>query len=400
MADLKTVEELDVSGKKVLLRVEFNVPLKDGKVVDDERIIVALPTINYLLDNNAKLIIMAHLGRPDGKRIEAMSLKPAAEDLSSKIGKPVQLAPDCIGDGVIKIIDSMEPGQVVMLENLRFHSEEESNDEAFAGTLADLADVYVIDGFGVAHRKAASVVGVPLLMLKDGKQVGAGYLMQKEIALWGEVAASTGKKILVIGGFKLKEKMKAIKALAGQFEYVIVGGVPYNVLQHAHGLDVGNSLVAEKGENYTDYGKEILKEHKNLILSEEVIVARKEDGEWKDQKVVAINDGVPDGYAIIDILFSDEAREKLKTVEYVIIFGPLGIFEKGFTEGTGQLREALSENPNIKVIVGGGDSSLAYKGIPKMTLSTGGGAAITYLIKKTLAAAEALKGNVDFFKKA
>ncbi|MBW2980936.1 phosphoglycerate kinase [Candidatus Woesearchaeota archaeon] len=397
MADYKTIEEVDVKGKCVLARLDLNVPMKEGKIKDYTRIDAALPTIKYLSDNGAKVVLMSHFGRPEGKIVAELSLKPVAVALGEKLGKEVKLAPDCIGDEVEALVNGMADGDVILLENLRFHPGEEANEAGFVESLAKLADVYVNDAFGTAHRAHASTAGVPLHLLQQGKEVAAGYLMKEELEIWGEVVASEGKKVLVIGGKKLKEKMKAIKKLAKKVSLVVVGGVPYSVIQKAAGMNIGGSLAEEKGKDYAEEAKEILEKCSNLILGEQVVVAKPDT--WEDQKTLSIKDGVSDGYAIADIIISEDVKSSISSCDFAIIFGPLGIFEKGFTKGTGELAAAISANQNIKVVVGGGDSALAYKGVPNMKVSTGGGASISYLKDGTLDALEALKGNAEHFKK-
>ncbi len=383
--------------KRVLVRLDLNVPLKAGKIKDSTRIDGALPTIKYLVENGAKVILMSHLGRPDGKADPELSLKPVAKAISEKIGQKVKMAPDCVGEEVESLVDSMEDGDVVLLENLRFHAEEEENEPLFVEGLAKLGDAYINDAFGTAHRAHASTAGVPLKLLEEGKEAAAGYLMKEELGIWGEVVASKGKKVLIVGGAKLEEKMKAIKKLAKKMSYVVVGGVPYNVIQKASGIDIGKSLAEEKGKDFQEEAKEILEKGKNLILGENVVVAKPDS--WDDQQEVPISDGVPEGYVIADIIISDEAKANISSCDYAIIFGPLGIFEKGFTKGTEELAAAIADNPDMSVIVGGGDSALAYKGVPNMKVSTGGGASISYLKDGTLDGLEALKGNVDYFNK-
>lgn len=399
MADYKTIEELDIKGKRVLVRLDLNVTLEEGKIADYTRIDAVLKTIRYLTGQGAKTILISHLGRPDGKVNPEFSLKSVAKALEEKLGKGVTMAPDCVGSEVEAIVDSMVDGDIVLLQNLRFHAGEEANEQGFVESLAKLADVYINDAFGTAHRAHASTAGVPLYLLEQGKEVAAGYLMQKELEIWGDVVGSEGKKVLIVGGKKLKEKMKAISKLAGKCAYVVPGGVPHNVLQKAAGYDVGDSLVDEEGKDYTKVAKEILGKASNLVLGEQVVVARLEGKKWTDQKTVAIKDGVPEGYSIVDILISDEAKADISACDYAIIFGPLGISEEGFTQGTKRLAEAISANPHIKVVVGGGESAKAYKGVPNMQISTGGGASISYLKDGTLDALEALKGNAEHFKK-
>ena len=396
MSDYKTIEEVDVKGKRVLVRLDLNVPLKEGKIKDSTRIDAALKTVKYLVEEGAKTILMSHLGRPEGKVVSELSLKPVAAAISEKLGKDAKLAPDCIGGEVEALVNGMADGDIVLLENLRFHPEEEANEAGFVESLAKLADAYVNDAFGTAHRAHASTAGVPLYLLQQGKEVAAGYLMKEELEIWGEVVASSGKKVLVVGGKKLKEKMKAIKKLAKKVSWIVVGGVPYSVIQKAAGMNIGSSLAEEKGKDYAEEAKEILEKCGNLVLGGQVVAAKPDT--WEDQKTVSIKDGVPNGYAIADIIISDDAKSGISSCDFAIIFGPLGIFEKGFTKGTEELAAAISSNPNIKAIVGGGDSALAYKGVPNMKVSTGGGASISYLKDGTLDALEALKGNAEHFK--
>jgi phosphoglycerate kinase len=213
MPNYKTIEDIDVKGKRVLVRLDLNVPLKKGEIKDETRINAALESIKYLIGKDAKVILMSHLGRPEGKVNPKFSLKIVAEALKKKLNMEVTMAPDCVGEKVEAIVKEMKDGEVVLLENLRFHSDEEDNKECFIECLARLADVYINDAFGTAHRAHASTAGVPLKLIKEGKEVAAGFLMKKELDIWKGVVHSKGIKILVIGGKKLKEKMKAIISL-------------------------------------------------------------------------------------------------------------------------------------------------------------------------------------------
>jgi phosphoglycerate kinase len=280
MANYKTIEEVDVKGKRVLVRLDLNVPLKKGEIKDDTRINASLETIKYLIGKDAKVILMSHLGRPEGKVNPKFSLKVVADALSKKLNMDVTMAPDCVGEKVEAIVKEMKDGEVILLENLRFHGGEEANEPKFVQGLANLANVYINDAFGTAHRAHASTAGVPLKMIKEGKEAAAGFLMKKELDIWKGVVHSQGTKVLVIGGKKLKEKMKAIINLSTKCKYVGVGGVPYNVLHKAGGNNVGNSLVSEKNSDidYTKQGQEIISKHNNIILGEEVVIA-KNDGE-------------------------------------------------------------------------------------------------------------------------
>ncbi|MBU0628170.1 MAG: phosphoglycerate kinase [Nanoarchaeota archaeon] len=410
MGEYPILDGLDVSGKRVLVRADYNVKVKDGKIKDDTRIRESLNTINYLTQHGAKVIIMAHLGRPqeelaEGKSIEdvkrSSTLAPVAAHLENLIRKEVSLVPDCIGSEVEKRVRTMQNGDVLMLENLRLHSEEEANDPKFAQSLANLCDMYVFDGFGVSHRAHASTAGVPLYMIEQGKPIAAGFLMDKELRLWSEARAREGYKLLVIGGAKLEEKTKAVDKLAPKVSSVLVGGAVYNIIRAGSGINIGDSLVTDGDENYVSRGKELATKSSNLILPERVVIARKSD--YGDIKKIDIKQGVPEGYMIADMAIDDKIKTEIAKAQVIIWFGNIGMSDLDvngsfpFAKGTSDFRDAIS--PNAYVIVGGGDSVTAAKGLANVHISTGGGASIQLYTKGKLDALEALKGNVAYFAK-
>ncbi len=410
MSDYKRLEGLDVSGKKVLVRVDYNVKIKEGKIKDDTRITSSLDTINHLIKNKAKVILMSHLGRPQediakGKSLEevkkASTLSPVAAHLSELIKKEVKLAPDCVGPETEKFVDDMEEGDILLLENLRWHKEEEENDESFAKSLSEVYDIYVLDGFGIAHRTNASTAATPLYMLDQKKEVVAGFLLEKELRLWSDAREKQGNKLLVIGGAKLKEKTKAISKLYKSVDSVLVGGAVFNIVMAGKGIDVGDSLVKEKDKDYTEKGKEISENADNLLLAYKAVIAKKED--YSDIRTISIEEGIPQGYMIADLIIDEKLKAEIAKAQVVIWFGNIGISDievEGsfpFSKGTEDFKNAI--NPEAYVVVGGGDSVTASKGLKRRVISTGGGASIKLYTKGTLDGIEALKGNKDFFKK-
>ena len=400
----KTLKDLDVNGKRVLVRVEYNVKVKDGKIKDDERIRASLPTINYLLENNAKLILLAHLGRPQeelkaGKSFEEVkkknTLAPVALYLSKLINKGVRIAPDCDGAEVEKMVASMQEGDIVMLENFRLRKEEEANDTNFSKSVANLGDSYVFDGFGVAHRAHSSVVGVPLAMIKQNKPVAAGFLMDQELKLWEDARKKQGYKLLVIGGAKLKEKIKAVSNLYKSVDAVLVGGAVYNIIMAGKGINVGSALVTEKDKDYTKKGKEIAGKAKNLILAQQAVIAKKDS--YDDIKKINILDGVPEGYILADILIDTKTKAEIAKAQVIMWFGNIGMSDIEvdgnfpFAKGTEAFKSAI--NQDAYVIVGGGDSVTASEGIKNRHISTGGGASIKLYTTGDLDALKALRGN-------
>jgi phosphoglycerate kinase len=388
MFNKKTVKDIDITNKKVLVRVDFNVPLKDGKVSDDTRIRAAMPTIKYLVDNNARVILCSHLGRPKGEPDLKFSLKPVADYLSDLLGIPVSFADDCIGESAFEKTKNLQPGDVLLLENTRFHSGEKSNDPEMAKKLASLADVFVMDAFGSAHRAHASTVGVT-----DYLPSVAGFLMEKEIKYLGEAIQSPSKPfIAILGGAKISDKIGVIKNLLVNSDKVLIGGGMANTFFKAQGYPVGDSLVEDE---VLDIAREILESGgSKLRLPVDVVIADKFDAK-ADSKVIAMGP-VPDGWSILDIgPDTVEAFAKIiETAGTVVWNGPMGVFEfPKFAKGTFGIAEALAQS-NAVSIVGGGDSVAAINQSGNQSrithISTGGGASLEMLEGKELPGIAAL----------
>jgi len=245
-----TLSDIDVTGKSVLVRLDLNVPIKNGEVTDTTRIDASLPTIKHILDHGGKAILMSHFGRPEGKKNDALSLAPVAKIIGEKLNHACFMASDCMN-----VKEEIANQSLVLLENLRFHPGEEENSSEFTQHLAELGEIYINDAFGTAHRAHASTYGLPLLFKSQNKPVAAGFLMDKELETWKPVLESEGKKVAIIGGAKLKEKMKAVKKFAKTFDTVLIGGVVANVFLNAKGIDIGSSKYLEKGKEYTEDAK-------------------------------------------------------------------------------------------------------------------------------------------------
>ncbi|HEY8346992.1 MAG TPA: phosphoglycerate kinase [Symbiobacteriaceae bacterium] len=375
---LMTVRDIDVKGKRVFVRVDFNVPLQDGRITDDTRIRAALPTIQYLVENGAIAILASHLGRPKGKRVPEYSLAPVATRLQELLGRPVQFVPDCIGEEVENLVKSQGPGSVVLLENLRFYPGEEKNDPEFAQALARLAEVYVNDAFGTAHRAHASTRGVAdYLPVKV-----AGFLMQKEVDTMGKALADPDRPfVAIIGGAKVSDKIMVIENLLPKVDRLIIGGGMANTFLRAQGYATGSSLVEEEK---VEVARELLqKGGDKILLPRDVVVARefKADAEHKVVPVSAIEDG----WMALDI-GPESAKafaEVIRQARTVIWNGPMGVFEMpAFARGTLAVAQAMAECQGL-TIVGGGDSVAAVEqaGLAeKMShVSTGGGASLEFL---------------------
>jgi len=391
-----TIEEIEVKGKRVLMRVDFNVPLdENGRITDDTRIQASLPSIRYVIDHGGKLVLMSHLGRPKGKPDPKLSLRPAAERLSELLGKPVTFAPDCIGPEVERIVGSMKEGDIVLLENLRFHKEEEANDPEFAKKLASLGDVYVNDAFGTAHRAHASTEGVT----KHFKQCAAGFLMQKEIEYLGNAVANPERPFLaILGGAKISGKIDVIENLLGKVDTLMIGGGMSYTFFKVMGLEVGKSLLEEdKIELAGEIMRKAEQKGVKLLLPVDCLVAD-DFSETANTKVVP-REGIPADWQSLDIgpktieLFKGEIA-KAKTIVWN---GPMGVFEMDkFAGGTNAVAQALAEatERGAVTIVGGGDTAAAVAKAgfeDKMThISTGGGASLEYLEGKVLPGIAAL----------
>lgn len=391
----KTIEDIAVRGKKVLVRVDFNVPQDDkGAITDDRRIRAALPTIKKLVAEGARTILVSHLGRPKGKPSEKFTLKPVAERLSTLLGQPVPLAPDCVGAEVAKMADAVKDGGVLLLENVRFHAEEEKNDPDFAKQLASLAEIYVNDAFGTAHRAHASTEGVTKFI--PGV---AGYLMQKEIDYLGGALTSPKKPfIAILGGAKVKDKISVIDNLLSKADRLIIGGGMAYTFLKAQGMEIGQSLL---DADSLDYCRGVLsRAGDRLLLPVDVVVADAnpfDKGPDNVQSKTVTANAIPADWQGVDI--GPETRAKfgaaLKGAGTVVWNGPMGIFEfEQFAEGTKAIAKAMAESGAI-TIVGGGDSAAAVEGLgfaDRMThISTGGGASLEFLEGKALPGVVALQ---------
>lgn len=385
----KTVRDIDLKGKRVLMRVDFNVPMDGGAVTDDKRIRAALPTIQYVLDHGASLVVMSHLGRPKGTGFDPeFSLKAAADVLAKLLGKPVQMAPDCVGPEVEKMAKALKTGEVLMLENTRFHKEEEKNDLEFAKKMAVLGDVYVNDAFGSAHRAHASTEGVARFL-----PAVSGFLMEQELEYLSKATETPARPyIAILGGAKISDKIAVVENLLAKADKVIIGGGMANTFLAAKGYNMADSLV-ETGS--IDTAKAILaKAGGRLVLPVDAVVADKFDAE-ANSKVVHV-DKIPAGWRMLDVgpksvqAFSDV----LKGAKLVVWNGPMGVFEfPKFAEGTFAIARLLGDS-GATTVIGGGDSASAVKkaGVAKkMThVSTGGGASLEFLEGKVLPGVAAL----------
>jgi phosphoglycerate kinase len=384
----KTVRDIDLKGKRVLMRVDFNVPMADGKVTDDKRIKAALPTIQYVLDQGASLILMSHLGRPKGGPDPKFSLKAAAEVLGGHLNRPVQMAPDCVGPEVEKMAKALKPGDVLMLENTRFHPEEEKNDLDLAKQMAALGDVYVNDAFGSAHRAHSSTEGVARFL-----PAVSGFLMEQELEYLGRAVSNPEHPyIAILGGAKISDKIQVVETLLSKCDRLIVGGGMANTFLAAKGLNMQDSLVETAS---LDLAKEIMsKAGDRLLLPVDAVVADKFDAEANSQTVDV--DKIPAGWRMLDVgpKTLEAYKTALSNAKLVVWNGPVGVFEMPkFAEGTFALAKLLAES-GATTVIGGGDSASAVKkaGVAKqMThVSTGGGASLEFLEGKELPGVAAL----------
>ncbi|MCC7362462.1 MAG: phosphoglycerate kinase [Anaerolineales bacterium] len=386
----KTIRDIDPRHRRLLVRVDFNVPLKDGHVADDTRIRAALPTIQYLLEKGGEVVLCSHLGRPKGGPDPKYSLKPVAERLSQLLGKPVPLTEDCVGPAAEHAAAAMLPGQVILLENVRFHPEEEKNDPAFAQRLSVLADLYVNDAFGSAHRAHASTEGVAHLL--PGV---AGFLMEKEIEyLGGAVDHPKHPYLAILGGAKISDKIGVIENLLGKADRVLIGGGMANTFLKAQGLAVGDSLV-EDGS--LDTARALLATAGGkLILPVDAVLGDKFDA-GANRQTIAVAGGVPAGWRILDI--GPETVKAfgaaLQGAALVVWNGPMGVFEfPAFAAGTNAVAQLVAES-GATTIIGGGESVAAVEqaGLAdRMShISTGGGASLEMLEGRTLPGVAALQ---------
>ena len=394
-----TIEDLDVTGKRVLMRVDFNVPLENGKVSNDKRIQAALPTIKYIVENGGRLILMSHLGRPKGKRVPEMSLKPCVPVLSELLGKVVQFVDDCIGAEVEAVAERLNDGDVLLLENLRYHAKETENDPDFSAELAKLGDIYVNDAFGTAHRAHASTVGVT----RHFNQCAAGYLMQKELDYIGGVLENPERPfVAILGGAKVSGKIDVISNLLPKVDQIIIGGGMAYTFFKAKGFEIGNSLL-EKDK--VEFAGDLLNQGGDkIVLPVDCMVSDVFD--FTARKVGALKevsiDGIPEGFEGLDI--GPETIERfqgiLQKAKTIIWNGPMGVFEIDETaKGTYAIAGTLADvtASGATTVIGGGDSASAINkaGVADKVshVSTGGGASLEFMEGKVLPGVAALTGK-------
>jgi phosphoglycerate kinase len=403
-----SVRDLDVRGKRVLVRVDFNVPLSpDGAITDDSRIRAALPTLDFLLERGAKVIICSHLGRPKGQKESSMSLRPVVQPLSDLLLRPIAFVDDCIGEKVANTVSIMGNGDCLLLENLRFYSEEEENNADFAKKLASYADIFVNDAFGSAHRAHASTEGVTHFV----KQCAAGFLMEKELKYLGEELANPERPfVAILGGAKVSDKIKVIENLLDKADTILIGGAMAYTFRKSQGFEIGKSLVEL---DRLDVSKRVLElasqKKKNFLLPADQVMAEPFETDKLDKKgrkkiefrnAQSTNDpNIKPGWEGVDIgpKAIAEFSSIIKNAKTVFWNGPMGIFEmKEFAKGTFEVAKAVAESGS-KSIIGGGDSVKAIHAAglsDKITfLSTGGGASLEFLEGKTLPGVAALTDN-------
>jgi len=388
----KSIRDIELAGKRVFCRVDFNVPMQDGVITDDTRIRAAVPTIQYLIDNHAKVILASHFGRPKGEVVEEMRLTAVGEHLASLLGKPVKKLNDSIGAEVETAVQAMKEGDVILLENVRFHKGEEKNDPELAKSFANLADLFVNDAFGTAHRAHATTAGIAQHI-----PAVAGLLMEKEIQFMGGALSKPERPFTaIVGGAKVKDKIGVIENLLGKVDTLIIGGGMANTFIKAQGYNVGASLCEE---DKLDLARTLMEQAKernvNLLMPVDVVVADKFAADANKQ-VVSI-DAIPEGWMALDIGPKTMAnyRDAIVPSKTVVWNGPMGVFEMdAFATGTIAVANAMEECQGT-TIIGGGDSVAAVEkaGVAeKMThISTGGGASLEFMEGKELPGVTALQ---------
>ena len=382
MFDKKTIRDIDPKDQRVLVRVDFNVPLSDGEVVDDTRIRAALPTIRYLLENDAAVILCSHLGRPKGKVVAELTLRPVAEHLASLLGKPVAFVEDCVGSEAHAAAEKLQAGEVLLLENTRFNPEERANDDEFAAALASLADMYVNDAFGSAHRAHASTEGVAHHLPSV-----AGLLMEKELEYLGKALENPAHPfVAILGGAKISDKITVVERLLEKADRLLIGGGMANTFLAAKGYSMGSSLVEDDA---IEIAKSLMANSADqLILPVDFIVGDQFAADAQSQTVAA--DEVPEDWGAYDIgpATVESFRQVLKDAKLVVWNGPMGVFEfEKFAKGTWAIAEAVAACDGT-TIVGGGESTAAVRqaGLTDRIshVSTGGGASLEFLEGKEL----------------
>lgn len=388
-----TVRDLNLDGKKVLMRCDFNVPLDENKnITDKTRIVAAMPTIKYVLDHNAKLILCSHLGRPKGEVKPELSLKPVADELSKELGREVKLAKDIVGPSAHELTENMKEGDVVLLENVRFDPREEKNDEEFSKELASLAEVYVNDAFGTCHRAHASTAGVAAYLPS-----GVGFLIEKELKVLGDALNNPRRPfVAILGGAKVSTKIGVIDALLDKVDVLLIGGGMAYTFYKSMGYGVGNSICEL---DKLDLAKELMQKAKEkgvkLVIPVDNVIG-KEFKPDTESKIVAYNE-IPDGWEGFDIgpKTVKMYEEELKNAKTILWNGPVGLFEfDQFAKGTNEIAHFISNLNDCTTIIGGGDSAAAVTKIglaDKMThISTGGGASLEFIEGKKLPGIEAI----------
>ena len=388
-----TVRDLDLDGKKVLMRCDFNVPLDENKnITDKTRIVAAMPTIKYVLDHNAKLILCSHLGRPKGEVKPELSLKPVADELSKELGREVKLAKDIVGPSAHELTENMKEGDVVLLENVRFDPREEKNDEEFSKELASLAEVYVNDAFGTCHRAHASTAGVAAYLPS-----GVGFLIEKELKVLGDALNNPRRPfVAILGGAKVSTKIGVIDALLDKVDVLLIGGGMAYTFYKSMGYGVGNSICEL---DKLDLAKELMQKKKKkgvkLVIPVDNVIG-KEFKPDTESKIVAYNE-IPDGWEGFDIgpKTVKMYEEELKNAKTILWNGPVGLFEfDQFANGTNSIAKYMANLDDCTTIIGGGDSAAAVTKIglaDKMThISTGGGASLEFIEGKKLPGIEAI----------
>lgn len=388
-----TVKDLNLDGKKVLMRCDFNVPLDENKnITDKTRIVAAMPTIKYVLDHNAKLILCSHLGRPKGEVKPELSLKPVADELSKELGREVKLAKDIVGPSAHELTENMKEGDVVLLENVRFDPREEKNDEEFSKELASLAEVYVNDAFGTCHRAHASTAGVAAYLPS-----GVGFLIEKELKVLGDALNNPRRPfVAILGGAKVSTKIGVIDALLDKVDVLLIGGGMAYTFYKSMGYGVGNSICEL---DKLDLAKELMQKAKEkgvkLVIPVDNVIG-KEFKPDTESKIVAYNE-IPDGWEGFDIgpKTVKMYEEELKNAKTILWNGPVGLFEfDKFANGTNSIAKYMANLDDCTTIIGGGDSAAAVTKIglaDKMThISTGGGASLEFIEGKKLPGIEAI----------